>query len=1468
MKKRFFLIMLYSIVFNLQINSQDIKDCLNSDYRYLLQRAWDESNNIQFVEKSNVYLKELSRIQPECNNFIVREIEQNNIKKNAIKYINTNTYPFSFAFSNFMRNQKEFTDGIQVAIDDGVSELKTIMEKLTIREGQIPILIIVEFEDNSLTEKIISEKREKYFSYIFKNLEGIYYYATYNRIEHNEILEDIPLSNKILEEETLEKIYKKVMSIDSWNKLFIIRLTEKKILKDQSIYSSIDSNNEYDNQKFITMDLFKISESLDPTKKIHSHLLASADVTGVRTDYYYYKSAILVFIGTIIFIILFLYLLSLKSQIRLEDYFQKDSSNIWLHYFGIIFINAILLFIITSFLYPYNRFFEKIIGEWLEVSSRSSLALISLSLFSLLLFYLVFSYILASKVLDSYFLLKEIYGLPLLFGMSGYGIVLSIIYKISVFENLYSIFNYSNQNYFYIINISFYSILFIFSFFSIGSLVQEYLKLDSINKKFYFLNESSSSKGKESEFSIKVKENILTINLLKSISLISLLGFLIYLDFFLIQIMKSDIDKLANLWKSIYLNIPFFLSFTTFIFLKINSKDFNLDEQKYFSEIDYEKIRDEDEFKQYFLSQNDEFRFKFDDIKIKQNHNFIFINGVERSGKKEIVRKIINQFKTKTNLKVINLNFAEKLADENELSKFIEIGKFKIPEISVIQRSREFGNNFHEKSKSPLLKIIEKIPFIGEPLKIIISSDKIYDENKNNEDLIKDVSKIYIDFMKSYVRKETPKNSIALVIENIHCCNEPSFTILLNLLNEFKIEKVEENDKNKDKNQGKDKLKLLDNAIKKNIFIILTGKLDSDFIREDNINIDFLKISKKFKNKFKLNLNFKAIYNFTIYNTKGLNLTDFKKVMRDNYSFAQTSFNDYFIDKIYYTLKIKDLIYLHDVNLTLRHIYKYNRTLFEFDPSINKIFVKEIIDVIHLHPDIILKISETIELLTKEEEHFVLATTQLHDWFTLEQISYTLGLKEDKLEYLLFSISEKIPELYIYKDNKYFRINKKIREYFKTEVLSKYPDGSISDLKLNLFAKNFIKNYNPQKFETINDLKKLSFFSFYLDDHNEILKLNSFYIREAYFNVSDRLKVFSVLKKLDKDIVLNCNEKMKDEYLYLVSIHYSYKKSFSDQSIFKNINKIINSKGNPNPIKFLSIVLMNYTFKDQLDLSKGKKYFDKKVDKVKQNLFLNFSNLIKFNNLENRLIIKGWIIFLISYFTKNYLISTDKIYKNIYEELIKSVKDTLPIQKEIDDILFGKTDEGYFISHKSIHEYCNQEINLIIQEHKNSNFNQDQKYIQTDMEILTKELEHIKIRIDNTHFELYVRDLPNYGNIKNDTYLKSDMESKFKTSIQLSKKLKNLTGLAITENLFSYYYYYFKQFEKALKHNEESFKRNQEIKDYSGMINSHESKIMILNEFLKMNERDDLTKKVKITSDELEIFKSHNPIKELKKDQT
>ena len=1174
--------------------------CLTSDYRYLLQRAWDEHSSIQFIDRANHFLELFQTDNPNCKEIYERENIQNIAKIKALRYTNTNTYPFASTFSNSTRNQKTFTDGIQVAIEDGMEELKTIMEKMTIQEGQIPLLFTIDFEDANLTEDEKDKKREQYFAYLFKCIEGNYFFAPYNRIEHNEILNDLPLKGSILDEEIFKKIYDRIMISDKWNRIYIIRLTEKDILKYSNIYKN-PSEVLTSNQSYITLDLFKVLGSTESNQKISKVLIASADVTGIRTEVYYrdyfseHKPFIIISALSIVTILVFLAYFKKNQKYRKENNIFEVNSNITYSFFTSITF-GILFFIFTSFFFPYNNLFSLIIGEWIDVSSKASFYYLGFTILFVISFLLFIVYIFSNKFIDSSFLLKDFFGLPMLFSISSLGIIFSIIIKISVYMDLYKIFLYNNDSLEYILYLYIYPISIMTIFLILGLVLQEFNKLIQLKKTFEMQIENVSYLNHSNQVKSK-KGNVNKLILFSIVIIFFLLSFIVL---FLLEIMKSNvtqisildsdyrlnnslvekikdyfnhiiyfksnITKITTLWEHIYISFLFIISIVSYGILKIFiiNSDFetnNLDLNKN----KLERLDSQENFEKFFHDRMDEYLIKNLNSSGKEyssNSIFTLILGHEKSGKKELSRNIIDSFVKNFEKKIIEINFSDPLVNEDEHSKFIEVGKSVIPDIAALYGSHKFGKLLREKSKSPFLEFLGEIPVVGKILNFLISSEIVLDKQESERNLIEEVSKIYIEYIKSITYTNKRKINFILILENIHKCNNFSFEILLNILNEIK---------------RLDKKQNIDNKT----YIILTTNKNKNYLDLNDNKLDLFKYIYSEKENNKLIINSNSKFNFTIHEVEGFKKAEFNYIMREKYNFSRTEFNNHFIDKLFHTLKREDHIFLYDINLTLRNYVSKNIISF----NNKKVNVNSFVQNIDLPEELTYEIKENINKLNEEEKYLVLASAQFNDKFQSNQLSSSIGIDLRKVEFILYSISRKFPNLYSFKDLKFVTIDKRVRDYINTTIFHNYPNGSMNDFLLNHLSNNFVKEYTLGNEIDDENLRRLSHFSFYLNDPSLIFTVNSLFIRNAYFVSRDRLKVFSVLDRLYNEVFTSTDHEMKDKFLYLVSVHYNETGiKFNTNIKIEKLKMLVSLNNIPKcktGLRYLSIIRMQFDFEEK-----------------------------------------------------------------------------------------------------------------------------------------------------------------------------------------------------------------------------------------------------------------------------------------------
>ena len=174
-----------------------------------------------------------------------------------------------------------------------------------------------------------------------------------------------------------------------------------------------------------------------------------------------------------------------------------------------------------------------------------------------------------------------------------------------------------------------------------------------------------------------------------------------------------------------------------------------------------------------------------------------------------------------------------------------------------------------------------------------------------------------------------------------------------------------------------------------------------------------------------------------------------------------------------------------------------------------------------------------------------------------------------------------------------------------------------------------------------------------------------------------------------------------------------------------------------------------------------------------------------------------------------------------------------------------------------MYQYCLDELNKIlasIQQGSNSNI-KDEYHI-TDVMILKKELEHLKIKIINISLELYVLELGTSTYIQENDTLHTTIENTFKDTIESAYQIGYDTGIAISENIFSHFYFYQNEFEKALLHIDKSIQVNEETYDSLGYKITLEVKENILTEFLKFKDESTIRKNLETVRKELDGLKN------------
>jgi hypothetical protein len=514
----------------------------------------------------------------------------------------------------------------------------------------------------------------------------------------------------------------------------------------------------------------------------------------------------------------------------------------------------------------------------------------------------------------------------------------------------------------------------------------------------------------------------------------------------------------------------------------------------------------------------------------------------------------------------------------------------------------------------------------------------------------------------------------------------------------------------------------------------------------------------------------------------------------------------------------------------------------------------------------------------------VICTAHLHDNFTLLNISNTLKILPSSIELLLFKINEKIPNTYSFSELKYIKINKLFREFLRTKISFKNSEDSNKDFMLGLFANNFIESYVPKDNYEINDLKKLSYFSFFSRSTNEIFRINGLFIRDAYFNRSYRLNVYTVINSLFEIINKDSKNYLNEEFCYLVSIFYEPNKNYKTNIKLFNLIKFINkdNKNNNNSLKYLAYLRFYYDFEEKnhvlneyINKKKNSTVYINKKKEIRYKKILNIFKLLLENFKPNEnLIVDGWIIFFISYYTKllnKYRDNSKEIEleidKKYIVEILIILQNKFPeISKNLKLIINEEVSKNGYNSYQPIHEFCIKKINslfLIWEKLKSSN-NSD-RYHPIDMEILKKELEHFRIRILNISLELFVLNISkNHNKI---SFIEN--ENRFLEVLEKSKEIGYLTGAAISENIFSHFYYFKNKYQydknkvknnyrSALDHIDKSIKYNEDTYDYSGVKLTLKIKVDILKDYYRIEKSNHIIELLERTEAELRLIEIEN----------
>ena len=1411
------------------LKSEETDTCITFDYRFLLQRAWDENSNIQLIKKANQYLESLRKKRPECQITYQNEINQNNVKINSVKNTNFNAYPFATYFSTSFRNQKFFTDGDQVAIEDSMKELKVIMEKLVIREGQIPILFIVNFDELDISKEEINRLTELYFSYMFINVEGINYYAPYNRLEHNEILKELPLNKSILEPENISKIINRIALIDKWNKLFIISLTPHNILSSNYYNTQPKSK---PNQSFITVDLYKVGLDIENPIGNLPILIASADSTGINLDKYL-KSLLLILIIFPIFL-LGLYLLRFYISNKNIIYIKKNSNNYLFNnlLFSLVFS---LVFLFSSFkIFPNSFLIDWLLADAMATLPKYTWILIHISNVGLLILLFLLLYIISNKFIDSSFLLKNKKGLPILFSISFYGIVSSIVIKLKIYDNIYTDLDI-NQNDFINEFMLFYIYLyFLLSSYYIGRYIQKNIFLTNILK----INKVKLDQKETFDESVLQEERKLLLKRLymtKLFAILMLIGISQLFEVILKININTKILDLINI-PNILCLFPAILIYHLRLYKKNYPASFKKKVQKFIELENISRLDDINKLSNKQLIGSIVYRIDLETQiaeskdNIEQKVNYYLVIGDEKSGKTDLIKeKLRKELKVRLEENVIELDFSKNLNSPEDLSIFIEEGELFIPEIASLHESMKMGKFLEKQMKSPISKLIEEIPMIGKYIHQFIHSDSMVDSHESLIIIKTEIIKAYLNFIKSEV-ENFKTDKYVIFFKNIHKCNTVSFDIILKLFN------------------------LINNEIDKNkIIIIITynDKFSKEMYDNQNNssiitkNLLDLNHNKSFKSDFSL---INTSYNFNLLFTKGFDLNKLKKLMKEKYNFLNSPMNDNFIETLYHTFSVKGYIYLHYVNYTLEKYVSLNKLFI----NNSKFIINEFIESIEFHDELKKEFELIIEDLNEDEKDLLYLFVVLHEKTSLIQLSNIMKISEVEIEKMISQISKKNSDIFTFKNFNEIRLNNKFSVSFREKYVnptSKEDNKNV--IKFNFYANNLYDSILKQKEISEFDLLKLLNFLFYLSDPYKFYMIYSLFIRKSIFSSELKNKLPKVNNKISTLLkIKKYSTDLRNNFIYLNSLNKEYYMVKGKS----NIERYELNDKNITPIGQLGILCFLYNIKSHIENNMTPQDLSSTIKKLRTAL----NNLFLIKDYESDIFV-SWFYTIMIFYIKYFFISTDSTEIKIYKELIELFKIKFPeLSYSIDILLNPDTlNKNKYLEIKNIYLFVLSNLDILIENNeKKINIKSNNCIERLNFETLKLELENHKLRVINYILELSIEKKEEADDIIMCIFeSKEKLKKTFESSLAKYEEHQNNKGSSIIYQLYSDYYYNHEKYDLAIQMINKSINKSKNIKDYKGMEYGYETIIKIYETLLSKKYNKEYEKNLNKYKDNLEHIK-------------
>ena len=726
-------------------------------YKYSTKRGWDELNNQHHFEKAKLISEraieiiknsndpELKALLPEWEN----KLQATNNRIETFKDLKSNAFPIGPLLSDSYETHHKFNPGFKTAVEQTMNEVKEVLRQISLREGQVSVLIVQDGTHHPEVEEVA-----------YRKLEGFPYYNPIPMEDQIDLFGEILTFEKINSNpDILSGFFKN----EKWERIYIISIEKLNVHMNwdigennfntliQKFYNLINDKAKAENEAYYNISIHKYSKN-EKEKLIH---MAVMDTTGVYTGEYFNTSLLeTISLGILLLIII----IALQYKFKLiKDQFGKTLANI------VIFI---LLGVIFSFGIGYGS--EVIIGTWtenkgaLEIKTRFILFLLNFFIFPLLL-------LLLFKISDYVIVAKEKYYLPLLFTCFSLGISLYMYFYLQFYNKIFHINNHFVYDFLF------------FSFTLLNGLFLGLTYKEGIDfiPKHRLSDPENSIKNK-----LKSKKNLIIILIFLIIILSSIFGVTLFYSFF-----KGNIKTL----------IPHFillsLIISTYFILSNKNKDISTesDGKSTTKQIDEAPPKSLSELKKILentdtLPFNEKISDKNEKISDKNvligklnnclnsNTRVLIIKGGKWSGKNRILSEALQDpsFKDRREFTIRCTSNIE-----SKYLPFIEGMKVN-QDIADIYENTKIGKNT-QKAVNILSNIISFLPFGGEFISKIMNSDI---------DLTsKELEKYILDTLLKAVRDQEENHPQIFTIENFQDVDSSTIEVMEYIINNLQPNK-------------------------------------------------------------------------------------------------------------------------------------------------------------------------------------------------------------------------------------------------------------------------------------------------------------------------------------------------------------------------------------------------------------------------------------------------------------------------------------------------------------------------------------------------------------------------------------------------------------------------------------------------------------------------------------------------------